>query len=357
MLEVSAKSYRGDRRSSISSLTQLESGTVLSTSFPSYTLSADYQHPLDQAGQDLEKATVATITPDSAMDYLKKLVQLPTRSYSNATASAKAEAFLKSEFEAMGLHVCYHTFDNSGSKMTNVIAHLPGNDRLGAVIVGAHYDSRPFEGAAPGAEDNGSGVASLLALASAFMKSKAQPKKSVYFVGFGGEEPGLIGSAHFAKALSDQALPSDCTATSFLQTQPRKRTILRHERKVTNADYSAIIMDEVGWLSKGLPTSPANPTVNLEAFDTNKDMMNHLRHSSEMHNGNKIEVVHNGKPFGSDHMSFSDQGMSSTLTINGDDESYPHYHQHTDTIDNVDANLMQMVTKMNLGAMMRMSLA
>jgi len=351
MLEVSARSYSGDRRHSLSTLKRLESGTVLSEGFPPYVVSSSYKNPLDAAGQAKEKAAVDTINDDSAMDYLKKLVAFPTRSYSNPDASAKVEKFLKTELEDLGMHTCYHTFNTyQQNSLTNVVAHVPGS-QSGAVIVGAHYDSRPFEGAAPGAEDNGSGVASLLAMAKAFVASKVQPKKSVYFVAFAGEEPGLIGSKHFAEDLKNQKLPSDCTAaSSFLQ-----RNLKGEKKEFKASDYSAIVMDEIGWLTpnKAFP----KPTVNLESTDAQgKEVMDHLRDSAKTHLGEKIAVVHNGHPFGSDHMSFLDNGIASVLTINGDDEAYPNYHQSSDKIENVNPNLMKMITQMNLGALMRMSM-
>jgi len=57
--------------------------------------------------------------------------------------------------------------------LTNVLATLQGTDPASAdriYVVGAHYDSRvsdvlDFTGDAPGADDNGSGVASVLELA------------------------------------------------------------------------------------------------------------------------------------------------------------------------------------------------
>jgi len=349
LLEFSTRASTGDRRSSVSALTQLKSGTILSSGYPAYELASTYKNPLDEEAQKLEKKAVALVGKDTAMDYLKKLVDDgPTRSYSNKAESEKAESFLKQEFAALGLHTCYHTVDG----LTNVIGHVPGTQD-GAVIVGAHYDSRPFEGSAPGAEDNGSGVASMLAIAKAFMASKAKPKKSVFFIAFAGEEAGMIGSKHFADALKEGNLPGECTpSSSFLQRSTNRKKTFKA------SDYSAIIMDEIGWLSPKLKT----PTVNLESFDSSKDVMDHLRHSSNEHNGEKLDVVHNSKPFGSDHMSFLNMGISAVLTINGDDEAYPHYHQSSDKIQNddgtfnVDADLMKMITKMNLGAMMRMAL-
>jgi len=306
---------------------------------------------------------VKLITPAMTMDYLKKLIDDgETRSYTNLGESEKAEHFLKKEFESLGIHTCLHSFDNGGGTLTNVVAHIPGKV-ADSIVVGAHYDSRPFDGPAPGAEDNGSGVASLLAMAKAFMagKGKTVPQRSVFFVAFAGEEPGLVGSAHFAQALKDDALPSECAAkseASLIESQPKmriERSIVKHSAVGTEASkHRAIIMDEVGWVTPKF----SKHTVNLESLDgLGTEVMNHLRHASDMHNGDDIAVVHNGHPFGSDHMSFLNLGMGASLTINGDDEAYPHYHQSSDTIDNVNGELVAKITKMNLGALLRMCMA
>merc|ERR1719174_1085278 len=112
-------------------------------------------------------------------------------------------------------------------------------------------------------------------------------------------------------------------------------------------------MDEVGWESKSLQ----RPTVNLESYDSSKPVLDELRESSQTHNGDELAVVHSNHPFGSDHMSFLNHQMKAVLTINGDDEAYPHYHQSTDTINNVNPDLMAKITRMNLGGLMRMCMA
>mmetsp|Transcript_102291 Transcript_102291/g.159532 ORF Transcript_102291/g.159532 Transcript_102291/m.159532 type:complete len:113 (-) Transcript_102291:66-404(-) len=110
-------------------------------------------------------------------------------------------------------------------------------------------------------------------------------------------------------------------------------------------------MDEIGWSSPVLDT----PTVNLESYDWTKPVMDHLVESSQTHNGEALRVVHSNHPFGSDHMSFLDNHIMAVLTINGKDEDYPNYHQSSDTIDNVDPRLLAMISKMNLGALIRMA--
>merc|ERR1712129_138215 len=149
----------------------------------------------------------------------------------------------------------------------------------------------PFDGMAPGAEDNGSGVAAMLAVAKALTDAKVKPMSNIYFVGFAAEEPGLIGSAKFATDLASSNLdfPKRCQiATSFLQKFTKKPT------------HNAIVLDEVGWLSPNI----AKHTVNLESYDWTKTIMDHLKHASLMYNGDNLTVIHNNKPFGSDHMSF-----------------------------------------------------
>ncbi|HZL18724.1 MAG TPA: M20/M25/M40 family metallo-hydrolase, partial [Polyangia bacterium] len=91
-------------------------------------------------------------------------------------------------------------------KGRNVIALLPGSDPAltgEAVLVGAHYDhlGRGDEGGAldgagihPGADDNASGTAAMLAVAAAMARAAPHPRRSILFVAFTGEEKGWAGS-------------------------------------------------------------------------------------------------------------------------------------------------------------------
>lgn len=93
----------------------------------------------------------------------------------------------------------------------NVIGMLPGSEaqlQKYAVLIGAHYDhlGRSSEGALDpdrvneihnGADDNASGTSGLLELAQYFAAPEHRPKRSLIFMGFAGEELGLLGSAHY----------------------------------------------------------------------------------------------------------------------------------------------------------------
>jgi hypothetical protein len=84
---------------------------------------------------------------------------------------------------------------------TNVIGYIPGNDpelKNEAIILGAHLDGQGNLGFhLPGALDNASGVADVMAAARALSQFKGRMKRSVVFILFGAEEVGLVGSTHY----------------------------------------------------------------------------------------------------------------------------------------------------------------
>jgi acetylornithine deacetylase/succinyl-diaminopimelate desuccinylase-like protein len=100
----------------------------------------------------------------------------------------------------------------------NVLAFLPGTGTSDeTVVLGAHYDHLGYGGAnsaAPGehaihhgADDNASGTALLVEVARMLAKEGPFPR-NVLFIGFTGEERGLLGSAHYT---GRPAVPLDGT--------------------------------------------------------------------------------------------------------------------------------------------------
>lgn len=92
---------------------------------------------------------------------------------------------------------------------TNVVGFLDnGSDKT--IVIGAHYDhlGKGDQGSSleansvgsihNGADDNASGTAGLIELATYYAKNKIKEKHNFLFVGFSGEELGLIGSKYYA---------------------------------------------------------------------------------------------------------------------------------------------------------------
>ncbi len=101
-------------------------------------------------------------------------------------------------------------------KTQNVVAYIKSNNKQFKdeyIVIGAHYDHLGFGGKNTasrmpdtiaihnGADDNASGVASIIELAKQFAKDKNKLKRSIIFVSFSGEEMGLLGSDYFVKHL------------------------------------------------------------------------------------------------------------------------------------------------------------
>jgi hypothetical protein len=91
----------------------------------------------------------------------------------------------------------------------NVVAILPGTDDSLAgshLVVGGHLDHVGQQGDLiyPGANDNASGAAAVLAVARAFVLGDVRSKRTVVFVLFAGEEQGMHGAEAYA---ANPALP------------------------------------------------------------------------------------------------------------------------------------------------------
>lgn len=84
-------------------------------------------------------------------------------------------------------------------KARNIIATLQGSEFPDEeIVIGGHLDSWDL---ATGAIDNGIGSFSVLDIARTFKANKLNPKRTIKFVLFMGEEQGLLGSKYFVSRL------------------------------------------------------------------------------------------------------------------------------------------------------------
>lgn len=97
------------------------------------------------------------------------------------------------------------TFSSKKASCTNVFGFVEGADlKDEIVVISAHLDhlGKHDNEIYYGADDDGSGSATLLTLAEVFAKARKDgngPRRSVLFISFTGEEKGLLGSDYYTK--------------------------------------------------------------------------------------------------------------------------------------------------------------
>src|ERR1700722_1948412 len=105
-------------------------------------------------------------------------------------------------------------------KVPNVIAEIPGSELPGeVVIIGAHLDSwQP----GTGAQDNGTGSASVLEAARAVQALHRAPRRTIRFILFGGEEEGLLGSTAYVRQHMTEMAKIDAVLVTDSGSEPAK---------------------------------------------------------------------------------------------------------------------------------------
>ncbi len=113
------------------------------------------------------------------------------------------EDYITTKLTAAGLTVTREQFADATGKVTqNIIGTRVGLDPTDIIVVGAHHDTLP---GLPGANDNASGVVSLIAIAEDLASRQLQ--RTIMFVSFGSEEePGLADGAKYL--LADPTFPA-----------------------------------------------------------------------------------------------------------------------------------------------------
>jgi Zn-dependent M28 family amino/carboxypeptidase len=145
--------------------------------------------------------------------YLKDVISVlahdvGVRSYHDIRKLENTSHYISGQFASFGYQVVQQPFSFRGNIYHNVIAEITGSVSPAKVLImGAHYDT---VGTTPGADDNASGVAGLLALARSLGGYRLS--HTVRFVAFSLEEPPTyrtknMGSYHYARSLWERNEP------------------------------------------------------------------------------------------------------------------------------------------------------
>jgi Zn-dependent M28 family amino/carboxypeptidase len=153
----------------------------------------------------IPRAGAAMDTPSYLRQVVTKLaLEIGIRTYRDRDRMDRTAAYIANELSSFGYPVSRQSFTYEGHALHNIIGELRGKTSPEKVLViGAHYDTVRTT---PGADDNASGVAGLLAIAKALAGTTAD--RTVRFVAFAFEEPPAyrtrnMGSYHYAESLSN----------------------------------------------------------------------------------------------------------------------------------------------------------
>ncbi len=230
----------------------------------------------------------------------------------------EAADFIEHTFLQAGYHPIRQEYRAKGKIFANIEAELKGAKfPEEIIIVGAHYDSAR---GSPGANDNGSGVAAVLALSRFFAHTRVS--RTIRFVAFTNEE------------------------RPFLRTPQMGSRVYASRSRARNENVKAMFsLETIGYCSKEKGTQW------LSFFGTlypsrgdfivfvgnrfSKELMNQTTQSFQRHRGVPFETatLPSFAPGAksSDHWSFWKEGYRGVMVTDTAPLRYPHYHKPSDT--------------------------
>ena len=263
----------------------------------------------EEAGVPADGLSRATFEED-----LNTLTHLRTR-HSTSAEFLGALEWASRRLSDLGYRTHIQTVTVGAGTTRNLIADRAGkSDERDLVLVTAHLDSinkRGSTAAAPGADDNASGSAGVLAIGQALTDRIA--RHDLRLILFGGEEQGLFGSRQYVDGLD---------------AGERARI-----RAVINMDMIAC-------------RNTSQASVLLEGSALSQTVIDALADIAAAHTSLAIQTSLN--PFNSDHVPFLEQGIAAVLTIEGTDSANDRVHTERDTLDTLDIDLALEILRMNV---------
>jgi hypothetical protein len=255
--------------------------------------------PMTLAGQVSQTELETTI---------KGLEALGTR-YTMGQGDERARDYLTGRFAAMGLTTELDPFPIGIETGNNIIVRHPGASGTGHVyIFSAHYDSTSNTPAtaAPGADDNATGVAAVLEAARVLTPHAFA--HDIWFVLTAAEEQGSVGSKHMVKWLAMQGIDvKGVIAPDMIGYWPAKD---QDKFDILGDPASAFLVDHMAAVATKLGVA------------------------------HKKWVEHTFC-YGDDHTNFQEAGFPAITPMDcveahnvaGSMEDTPHYHRPSDTFD------------------------
>jgi Zn-dependent M28 family amino/carboxypeptidase len=237
--------------------------------------------------------------------------------YSNL---CQASDFIEHSFLDAGYRPIRQEYQASRKTFANIEVELKGeNFPEEIIIVGAHYDSAR---GSPGANDNASGIAALLALCRSFAHKRIS--RTIRFVAFTNEERPFLRTPH----MGSRVYASRSRARSEIVKAMFSLETIGYYSKEKGSQ----------WLSFFGSVYPARGDFILfVANGFSRDLLNQTTESFPSHTDIPFEtaILPSFAPGArsSDHWSFWKEGYPGLMVTDTAPLRYPHYHKPTDTPD------------------------
>ena len=233
----------------------------------------------------------------------------------SAEGRRAAAEYMELSFEEVGVPARILEFGLDDRRGYNVEATLRGTGGEKHLWVSAHLDSTYN----PGANDNASGLVSILSVAEAI--KKIHPEYTVHFVAYDLEEIGAVGSARYVDSVVGDII----------------------EREGEGAIIGNLNIDMVGY-DEGGGTEAVMGTCNQAG-----SLDDALVRASEVI-GSPIEL-NDVCLSRSDHQNFWDAGFPAVVLTDGSlYDGYPWYHEPGDTVDKLDISYLRSMIQLTAAA-------
>ncbi len=287
------------------------------------------------------------IDTDRMMAHIQTLQDMRTRHVnsggSSTTGIDAAYSYILRQFEAIrsqsqvSMTIADPSFklewEGVTSTQRNIVAYMSGQTDGGIILVGAHYDSitrNPQDAVyyAPGANDNGSGIAAMLEIAR--IMSQQQHRATIIFVAFAAEEVGRLGSIELAKWVRNNNIAVDAMINMDIigsQTGPN----------------GSITSDRVRLFAAGPNNSGSRQLARsayFAAFNYVQDMRIDIQPDDYGDRQGRY----------GDHLSFSEMGIPAVRFIEVE-EDVARQHTPNDTIDDIQPAYLNRVTRVVLATL------
>jgi hypothetical protein len=270
---------------------------------------------------------------DSKRLYLDvgKLASLyPSRNYKNPSSLDRAAEYIYKEFSACTDRVEYMKYKVNDIEYKNVAASFGPKDGE-RIIVGAHYD---VCGDQPGADDNGTGTASLLELAR--LLSQLNPsfkfKHRIDLAAYTLEEPPYFRSPYMGSAVHAKYLADTHTKILVMISLD----MFGYFSVFTDPERFVPLYITYGTLVHGKTTAVVGKKGDEEITKIIAKYMDEAPTGKDVHTVSlNLPLDITGVDY-SDHLNFWNHRYTAVMVSNAFVCPSPNYHKPVDTIDTID---------------------